>query len=40
VPDLRELNMCLLRSWISRYSKDKEKILRQLVNFKPQHLML
>jgi hypothetical protein len=34
VPDLRELNMCLLGSWISRYSKDKDKIWRQLVDFK------
>jgi hypothetical protein len=34
VLDLRELNMCLLGSWIIRYSKEKEKIWRQLVDFK------
>jgi hypothetical protein len=26
VPDLRELNLCLLRSWIRRYAADKDKI--------------
>jgi hypothetical protein len=26
VPDLRELNLCLLGSWISRYARDEDKI--------------
>jgi hypothetical protein len=34
VPDLRELNLCLLGSWIKRYFVDKEKILKLLVDFK------
>jgi hypothetical protein len=28
VPNLRELNMCLLGSWVRRYSLDKDKLLR------------
>jgi hypothetical protein len=34
IPDLRELNLCLLGSWIRRYFVDKDKIWRQLVDFK------
>jgi hypothetical protein len=34
VSDLRELNLCLLGSWIKRYSVDKEKIWKLLVEFK------
>jgi hypothetical protein len=34
VPDLRELNLCLLGSWITRYICDKDKIWKQLVDFK------
>uniref|UniRef100_A0A0A8XZM4 Uncharacterized protein n=1 Tax=Arundo donax TaxID=35708 RepID=A0A0A8XZM4_ARUDO len=26
VPDLRDLNICLLGSWIRRYSEDSEKL--------------
>jgi hypothetical protein len=32
--DLRELNLCLLGSWIRRYSADKEKIWKMLIDFK------
>jgi hypothetical protein len=34
VPDLRELNLCLLGSWIRRYVVDKGKIWKQLIDFK------
>jgi hypothetical protein len=34
VPDLRELNLCLLGSWIRRHSQDNEKIWKMLVDFK------
>jgi hypothetical protein len=34
VPDLKELNMCLLWSWIRRYAADQDKIWRMLVDFK------
>jgi hypothetical protein len=32
--NLRELNICLLGSWIMRYSMDKDKILKLLIDFK------
>jgi hypothetical protein len=34
VPYLRELKLCLLGSWIRRYSQDNEKIRKMLVDFK------
>jgi hypothetical protein len=34
VPSLRELNICLLGSWVRRYAQDKEKIWKLLVDFK------
>jgi hypothetical protein len=34
IPDLRELNLCLLWYWIRRYSTDGDKIWKQLVDFK------
>jgi hypothetical protein len=34
IPDLRDLNICLLGSWIRRHIVDKAKIWRQLVDFK------
>jgi hypothetical protein len=34
VPDLREVNLCLLASWIRRYSKDEGKLWKALVDFK------
>jgi hypothetical protein len=34
VPDLRELNLCLLGSWIRRYATDKGKIWKMLIDFK------
>jgi hypothetical protein len=34
VPDLKELNLCLLGSWIKRYAADQDKIWRMLVDFK------
>jgi hypothetical protein len=34
IPDLRELNLCQLGSWIRRYVVDKDKIWKQLVDFK------
>jgi hypothetical protein len=34
VPDLRDLNICLLGSWIKRYFSDNEKIWKQPIDFK------
>jgi hypothetical protein len=34
VPNIRELNMCLLGSWLRRYSLGDEKIGKNLVDFK------
>jgi hypothetical protein len=34
VPDLRELNLCLLGSWIGRYARDKDNIWKLLIDFK------
>jgi hypothetical protein len=34
VPDLRELNLCLLGSRIRRYSLDNDKTWKMLVDFK------
>jgi hypothetical protein len=34
VPDLRDLNTCLLGSWIERYARDNDKLWKQLVGFK------
>jgi hypothetical protein len=34
IPNLRDLNLCLLRSWGKRYPGDRDKIWRMLVDFK------
>jgi hypothetical protein len=34
VPNLRELNLCLLGSWMRRYAQDKDKTWRMLIDFK------
>jgi hypothetical protein len=34
VPGLRDLNVCLLGSWVKRYSMDEGKIWKLLVDFK------
>jgi hypothetical protein len=34
IPSIRELNLCLLGSWVRRYAVDKEKILKMLIDFK------
>jgi hypothetical protein len=34
VPNLRELNLCLLGSWVRRYSLDKDNIWKKLVDYK------
>jgi hypothetical protein len=34
VPDLAELNMCLLASWIKRYQLDNDKIRKQIIDYK------
>jgi hypothetical protein len=34
VPNLRELNVCLLGSWVRRYSQRQGKIWKDLVDFK------
>jgi hypothetical protein len=34
VPNLRELNLCLLGSWVSKYFRDGDKIWKNLIDFK------
>jgi hypothetical protein len=34
VPNLRDLNVCLLVSWIKRYNLDGDKLWRQFLDFK------
>jgi hypothetical protein len=34
VPNLRDLNICLLGSWLKRYCLDKEKTWKQLIDYK------
>jgi hypothetical protein len=34
IPNMRDLNICLLASWIRRYANDSDKIWRLLINFK------
>jgi hypothetical protein len=31
IPNLRDLNVCLLASWIKRYDKDRDKIFFNLI---------
>jgi hypothetical protein len=34
IPNLRDLNICLLASWMKRYEKDRGKLWRELIDFK------
>jgi hypothetical protein len=34
LPSLRDLNISLLASWLKRYNKDKEKLWKELIDFK------
>jgi hypothetical protein len=34
IPNLAELNMCLLASWIKRYQLDNDKIWKQIMDYK------
>ena len=34
LPNLRDLNICLLASWLKRYEKDKNKLWRELIDYK------
>lgn len=34
IPDLRELNLCLLASWIKRYQLDGGKLWREIIDDK------
>jgi hypothetical protein len=34
VPNLRDLNICLLGSWLKRYCMDSDKTWKQLIDFK------
>jgi hypothetical protein len=34
IPNLRDLNMCLLGSWIKRYQQDDGKLWKQLIDNK------
>lgn len=32
IPSLRDLNICLLASWLKRYEQDKRKLWRELTD--------
>jgi hypothetical protein len=34
VPNLRDLNICLLASWVKRYSLDENKLWKQMIDHK------
>lgn len=34
IPNLRDLNLCLLRSWLKRYNLDDKKLWKELIDFK------
>ena len=34
VPNLRDLNLCLLASWLKRYNLDRDKLWKELIDFK------
>jgi hypothetical protein len=34
IPNLRDLNTCLLTSWLKRYNNDKNKLWKELIDFK------
>lgn len=34
IPNLRDLNICLIDSWLRRYAKDKDKLWKDLVDYK------
>jgi hypothetical protein len=34
VPNLRDLNLCLLDSWLKRYNLDDNKLWKELLDFK------
>jgi len=34
IPDLRDLNICLVASWLKRYIVDRDKLWNELVDFK------
>lgn len=34
IPNLRDLNLCLLASWVWRYSRDDDKLWKQIIDFK------
>jgi hypothetical protein len=34
IPNLRDLNVCLLASWLRRYDQDRNKLWRELVDYK------
>ena len=33
-PNLRDLNLCLLASWLKRYNSDRDKLWKELIDFK------
>ena len=34
IPNLRDLNLCLLASWLKRYNVDRDKLWKELIDFK------
>ena len=34
IPNLRNLNISLLASWLKRYNSDREKLWKELLDFK------
>jgi hypothetical protein len=37
IPELRDLNLCLLASWIQRYYEAGDKLWRRIIDFKCSH---
>ena len=37
IPNLVDLNLCLLASWVKRYKIEQDKIWRQIIEFKYNH---
>lgn len=34
MPNIRDMNLCLLASWIKKYNVDRDKIWKQITDFK------
>lgn len=34
IPNIRDFNICLLASWLRRYNSDRDKLWKELIDFK------